>query len=253
MAIDTHAHLFSEHFDTDREEVILNAKNNGIKKIVIVGFSKETNILAQNLCKKYDFIFPTAGYHPEVANDIKELDILKLKQFIKENKVYAIGECGLDYYWVNDNKEQQKWLFEEQIKLAINSNLPLIVHCRDAINDTLELLKKYANKVKFVMHCFSGSKEMALEFIKIGGMISLGGPVTFKNARISKEVAKIVPLDKLLIETDSPYLAPMPYRGKRNESSYVNYVLKEIAEIKEIDIKKLESILDINSENFFGI
>lgn len=253
MAIDTHAHLFAEQFDIDRNEIILSAKENGIKKIVIVGFSKETNTLAQNLAKKYDFLFPTAGYHPEVANEIKEKDILELIQFIQENKVYAIGECGLDYYWVNDNKEQQKWLFEEQIKIAINFNLSLIVHCRDAINDTFELLKKYANKVRFVMHCFSGSKEMALEFIKIGGMISLGGPVTFKNARIPKEVAEIVPLDKLLIETDSPYLAPMPYRGKRNESSYVNYVLKEIAQIKNIDIKKLETILDSNSEKFFSI
>ena len=154
---------------------------------------------------------------------------MKLEDFINSNKVYAIGECGLDYYWVKDNIDKQKWLFNEQIKLAIKYNLPLVIHCRDAIADVYDILKVYKGQVRFVMHCYSGSVEMAREFVKLGGHISLGGPVTFKNAKAPKEVAMDVPLERLLIETDCPYLAPTPYRGKRNEPAYVRNILNEIA------------------------
>ena len=253
MAIDTHAHLFDEAFDSDRNDVINRIVENKINKVVLVGFSKDTNLKAQELASKYDFIYPTAGYHPSEANDISEADIMELEEFINKNKVYAIGECGLDYYWVKDNKEQQKWVFEEQIKLSIKYDLPLVIHCRDAVSDVYEMLKKYANKAKFVMHCYSGSLEMSREFIRLGGYISLGGPVTFKNAIVPKEVAKEVPLDRLLIETDCPYLAPTPYRGKRNESSYVRNVLKEISTLREMNEEELESILDQNSISFFKL
>ena len=253
MAIDTHSHIFDEQFDNDRLDVILRLKAANVTKAVVVGFSKETNVKAQNLAQEHPFLYPTAGYHPSEANEIVESDINELEQFITSNKVYAIGECGLDYYWVSDNKEKQKWLFTEQIKLAIKYDLPLIVHCRDAISDTFEVLKEYKGRIRFVMHCYSGSLEMAKEFIKIGGMISLGGPVTFKNAKAPKEVAKEVPLDKLMIETDCPYLAPVPYRGKRNEPVYVLEVLKEIALIKEIEVSELEKILDQNSISFFKL
>ena len=253
MAIDTHAHIFDEQFDVDRDDVISRIKEANIQKVVVVGFSKETNVLAQNLALKHDFIYPTAGYHPSDANEIFEEDIKLLEEFINKHKVYAIGECGLDYYWVNDNKEKQKWLFKSQINMAIKYDLPLVIHCRDAVADVYEILKEFNGKVKFVMHCYSGSVEMAREFIKLGGFISLGGPVTFKNAKAPKAVAKEVPLDKLLIETDCPYLAPVPYRGKRNEPAYVRNVLAEIANIKEININELEEILDNNSIAFFQL
>ena len=253
MAIDTHAHIFDAQFDEDRIDVINRLIEAKIKKAVVVGFSKETNVLALNLAKEHAFLYPTAGLHPSEANEITESDILDLEKFINDNKVYAIGECGLDYYWVNDNKEKQKWLFTEQIKLAIKYDLPLIIHCRDAVADVYEILKAYKGKLRFVMHCYSGSSEMAVEFVKLGGMISLGGPVTFKNAKAPKEVAKIVPLDRLLIETDCPYLAPHPNRGKRNEPSYVRLVLNEIATLREIDADELEEVLDQNSIKFFKL
>lgn len=253
MAIDTHAHIFDAQFDEDRIDVINRLIEAKIKKAVVVGFSKETNVLALNLAKEHAFLYPTAGLHPSEANEITESDILDLEKFINDNKVYAIGECGLDYYWVNDNKEKQKWLFTEQIKLAIKYDLPLIIHCRDAVADVYEILKAYKGKLRFVMHCYSGSSEMAVEFVKLGGMISLGGPVTFKNAKAPKEVAKTVPLDRLLIETDCPYLAPHPNRGKRNEPSYVRLVLNEIATLREIDADELEEVLDQNSIKFFKL
>jgi TatD DNase family protein len=253
MAIDTHSHIFDEAFNLDREDVIKRIVENKINKVILVGFSKETNKLALELAKLHSFIYPTAGYHPSEANDINESDLLELEEIIKQNKVYAIGECGLDYYWVKDNKEAQKWLFRAQIELSIKYDLPLVIHCRDAINDVYEILKEYIGKVRFVMHCFSGSKEMALEFVKLGGYISLGGPVTFKNAKTPKEVAVDVPIDRLMIETDCPYLAPVPYRGKRNEPAYVRNVLNEIALLRDIDVMELEKALDSNSISFFKL
>jgi len=253
MAIDTHAHIFDDAFNDDREFVIKRIIENNINKVIIVGFSKETNVKALELASRYSFFYPTIGYHPSEANDIAESDLVLLEKMVSENKVYAIGECGLDYYWVKDNKDKQKWLFTKQIELSIKNNLPLVIHCRDAINDVYQILKEYNGKVKFVMHCYSGSKEMALEFIKLGGYISLGGPVTFKNAKEPKEVAESVPLERLLIETDCPYLAPHPYRGKRNESSYVRLVLEEIARLRNIEVFELEKILDNNSNIFFKL
>lgn len=253
MAIDTHTHIFNEAFDFDREEVINRIISNNIQKIVLVGFSKETNKQTLELSSKYSFIYPTVGYHPSEANEINDNDLIELENIIKGNKVYAIGECGLDYYWVKDNKDAQKKLFKVQLDLSLKYDLPVVIHCRDAINDVYEILKEYDGKVKFVMHCYSGSKEMALEFLKLGGYISLGGPVTFKNSKEPKEVAKIVPIDKLLIETDCPYLTPHPYRGKRNEPSHVRLVLSEIASLREMDEQELEKTLDNNSISFFKL
>lgn len=253
MAIDTHAHIFDEQFDSDRIEVIKRIQEVNIKKVVVVGFSKETNKLAFQLAKEYDFIYPTVGFHPSEANETTKEDLNELVEFIKNNKVYAVGECGLDYYWVSDNKPRQKWLFEEQIKIAIENNLPVVIHCRDAIEDVYEIVAQYKDKVRFVMHCYSGSLEMALRFVNLGGYISLGGPVTFKNAKKAKEVAASITLDRLLIETDCPYLTPDPYRGKRNEPAYVRYVLAEIARLRNISVEELEKVLDQNSIDFFKL
>ena len=251
--IDTHSHLFEDEFKDDLEQCIDRAKKNNIDKIILVGFSHDTNIKAQNLAKTNNLFYPTAGLHPSEANKNYLNDFNKLVDFIDNNKIYAIGECGLDYHWDITYKEEQKALFKLQIELAIKKDLPIIIHMRDATKDTYDILKEYNGKVKGVMHCYSGSYEMAKEFIKLGLYISLGGPVTFKNAKEPKEVAKNIPIDKLLIETDCPYLAPVPKRGTRNESSYVKYVCEAIAEIRGIDAYEIEKQTQINAERLFKI
>ena len=251
--IDTHSHLFDIAFKDDIEDCIKRCYEQNINKIVLVGFSRETNELAQEYSQKYGLFFPTAGIHPSEANQNFKAELDYLECFIQKNKVYAIGECGLDYHYGKENIFEQKMLFKGQIELSIKYNLPIIIHMRDASLDTYELLKEYSGKIRGVMHCYSGSLEMAKEFIKLGLLISLGGPVTFKNAKDSKLVAAGIPIDKLLIETDCPYLAPTPYRGKRNESSYVKRVLEEIALLRGESIKVLEKQLDLNAMLLFGL
>lgn len=251
--IDTHCHLFDEEFDNDREECINRALDNGVEKMILVGFSHETNIKAQELARSYNCFYPTAGLHPSEASNNYLNDFSKLKDFISENKIYAIGECGLDYHWDITYKEEQKKLFRLQCEYAIENDLPIIVHSRDAAKDTFDIVASYNGKLKGVMHCYSGSKEMALEYIKLGFYISLGGPVTFKNAKEPKEVAKVIPLDRLLIETDCPYLAPTPNRGKRNESSFVVYVLDEISKLRGITKEELETATNNNAKTLFKL
>ena len=250
--IDTHSHLFSEEFELDIDSCVERCKENNVNKIILVGFSDITNIKAQELAKKYDIFYPTAGIHPEEANNDYLAKFNGLKEFVKNNKVYAIGECGLDYYWDITYKEEQKKLLMLQCELALELDLPIIIHMRDATKDTYDILKDYKG-LRGVMHCYSGSYEMAKEFIKLGFYISLGGPVTFKNAKEPKLVAKEIPLDRLLIETDCPFLAPTPFRGKRNESSYVKYVCEEIAKIREMSVSDIERITEENAKNLFKI
>lgn len=251
--IDTHSHLFDEAFNEDRLECINRAIKNNINKIILVGFSKETNELAWKLSESFSIFYPSCGLHPSEASDNYLNDLDYLEEFINCHKVYAIGECGLDYHWVSDNKELQKALFEGQIKLCIKYDLPIIIHSRDAIADTYDILSKYKGKIKGVMHCYSGSWEMAERFIDLGLYISLGGPVTFKNAKEPKRVAMNISLDKLLIETDCPYLAPTPYRGQRNESSYVSLVCDCISEMRGINSKELERITEENAIRLFRL
>lgn len=250
--IDSHAHLFAEQFDLDRKEVIKRAKEIGVSKIILVGFSEETNLKTLELSQTDSIFYPTYGLHPsEVKDDYLE-QIKKLEEFIASHKTYAIGECGLDYYWDTSFKEEQKHAFRLQIELAIKNKLPLIIHCREAIQDTYDILREYP-KAYGVMHCYSGSLEMALEFIKLGFYISLGGPVTFKNAKEPKRVATNIPIERLLIETDSPYLAPSPYRGKRNESSYVSLVLAEISKLRNMNLNEVEKVIDNNTKLLFKL
>lgn len=251
--IDTHSHLFEDEFKSDLDLCIERCKENNVNKIILVGFSHETNIKAQELAKKYDIFYPSAGLHPSEATINYKDDFDKLVNFINNNKIYAIGECGLDYHWTKENINEQHELFKLQCELAIKLDLPIIVHSRDASLDTFNIIKSYNGKLKGVMHCYSGSFEMAMEYIKLGFYISLGGPVTFKNAVEPKRVAKEIPIDKLLIETDSPFLAPTPYRGKRNESSYVKLVLEEIAKIREISSNELDEITTNNAIKLFKI
>ncbi|MDY5983205.1 MAG: TatD family hydrolase [Anaeroplasma sp.] len=251
--IDTHCHLFDEEFDIDREDAIKRAIDSGVEKMILVGFSHKTNQLAQEMAKKWNVFYPTAGLHPSEASLNYLNDFLEFKSFVEKNMVYAVGECGLDYHWDITYKEEQKKLFRLQCEYAIKKDLPIIVHSRDAAQDTYDIIASYKGKLKGVMHCYSGSKELALEYVKLGFYISLGGPVTFKNAKEPKEVAKAVPLDLLLIETDCPYLAPTPMRGKRNESSYVKYVRDEIASLRGITPKEVEEATTKNAIRLFKI
>ncbi len=251
MIFDSHSHLFDEAFDIDRKDCFKRLKDiDG--KAMIVGFTNENNIIAYNLAKEYD-MYSSAGLHPsEAFGNIRE-KLKTLEEFIKTHKVYAIGECGLDYHWEPYDKILQKELFEEQINLAIKYNLPVIVHSRDASLDTFEIIKKYEGKVTGVMHCYSGSLEMAKEYIKLGWYISLGGPLTFKNSKESKKVCENIDLSKLLIETDCPYLSPEPFRGKRNESSYVLNVAKQVAILKNLTLEEVCNQTTNNAYRLFKI
>lgn len=251
--IDSHSHLFDIQFKDDLEECINRCKKKNINKIILVGFTKKSNQLAFDITQKYSIFYPTAGLHPEEIYDNYLDDLSYLHEFILTHKVYAVGECGLDYHYRIDNKEIQKEVFIRQIEYSIEFNLPLIIHVRDAIMDAYDILKEYKGKIKGVMHCYSGSYEMALKFIDLGLYISLGGPVTFKNARIPKEVAIKIPKDRLLIETDCPYLSPEPFRGKRNESSYVYYVAKAIAELNDMSLDEIDEITTRNTINLFRL
>lgn len=251
MLIDSHAHLMDEMYKEDLQEVINRCQENGIETVVNIGYSIETSKQAIELANKYDWMYAVIGLHPDECNQPTEIDFLR--ELAKESKVVAIGEIGLDYHYEETNKENQAKYFIEQIKLANELELPVVIHSRDADMDMLKILKENKIQTKFVMHCFSSSAEVAKEILKLGGYISLAGTVTFKNAKNLLEVAKIVPEDKLLIETDCPYLTPEPNRGKRNEPSNVLYTAKKIAEIREESFEKIAEITTKNAKKFYGI
>lgn len=241
---DSHAHYTDKAFNDDRENMLGSLRESGICGVINCGADIESSVFSVDLANKYDYIYAACGIHPEEADKIPENHIEILKNLARNEKCVAIGEIGLDYYWRQDNKEKQKELFENQILLSKELDLPIIVHDREAHGDTLEILKKH--KPKGVLHCFSGSPETAEEILKLGMYIGLGGALTFKNARKAVEVAEILPSDRLLLETDCPYMAPVPFRGKRNYSGYIPYIAEKVAEIKGIDP---QTVLDITSEN----
>jgi len=254
MLFDTHAHLNADQFNDDVEDVINRAMDNGVTKIVVVGFDRPTIVRAMELVDKYPQIYGCIGWHPVDAIDCTEEDLQWIEELSRHPKVVALGEMGLDYYWDKSPKEVQKDLFRQQIRLAKKLKMPIVIHNREATEDVVTILKEEeAGEVGGIMHCFSGSVETAMECIKMNFYISLGGPVTFKNAKRPKEVAKAVPLDRLLIETDCPYLAPHPYRGKRNEPAYVKLVAEEIAAIKGISFEELAEITTKNAKRVFKI
>jgi len=252
MLFDTHCHINTDKFNDDLEKTINNAIKNGVKKMLVVGFDHQTNKSAISLAEKYDFIYASVGFHPSDAKKITEEDFSLLEEQLKHPKVVAVGECGMDMYWDKTFVEKQITVFKRQIELSLKHKLPLIIHMRDASEVTYNVLSEY-NDISGVMHCYTGSVEMAKMFIKLGLYISIGGIVTFKNARVSKEVVEFLDLDKMLIETDSPYLAPHPHRGKRNEPSYVKLVAEEIAKIKEIPYSKISEKTYNNSMKLFNI
>lgn len=247
MYIDTHCHLSIEDYD-DIDKVIEENKNANIDKIVVSGCSRESIEEVMDLKDRYDMVYVTIGYHPEYADTITESDLDYLKSLLGEKKIVGIGEIGLDYHYTKDNKDKQIWLFEEQLKIAEEFNLPVVIHSRDATMDTINTLKKY--KVKGIIHCFSGSLETANIYISMGFLLGIGGVVTFKNSKL-KDVVKEVPLESIVLETDSPYLAPVPFRGKINSSKYLEFIANFIADIKNISVDELAEITSRNASSLF--
>ncbi len=232
--IDSHAHILSEYYE-NIDNFIHNLKNKGVIAIINAGDKISTSKEVLELSNTYNnFLFPAVGIHPENINEINKIE--ELEDLIKNNKVYAVGEIGLDYYYTKDNKVEQIELLNKQLDLAEKYNLPVIIHTRESIGDIYDILKK--RKLKGVIHCFNGSYEMAQNFIKLGYKLGIGGVVTFKNSKLYK-ILEQINLDDILLETDSPYLSPEPFRGKTNEPSNVYYVAKRIAEIKNINIEEV--------------
>ncbi|EMI15161.1 TatD family hydrolase [Bacillus altitudinis MN12] len=254
MLFDTHAHLNAEQYNEDLEQVIERAKSEKVEKIVVVGFDRPTITRAMELIEAYDFIYAAIGWHPVDAIDMTDEDLAWIKELSQHEKVVAIGEMGLDYYWDKSPKDVQKEVFRRQIALAKEVNLPIIIHNRDATEDVVTILKEEgAAEVGGIMHCFTGSLEIAKACMEMNFYISFGGPVTFKNAKKPKEVVKDIPSDRLLIETDCPYLTPAPFRGKRNEPSYVKYIAEQIAELREMSFEELAALTTENAKKVFRI
>ncbi|OVE34891.1 hydrolase TatD [Priestia aryabhattai] len=254
MLFDTHVHLNAEQYEDDLQEVINRALEKGVQNMVVVGFDEPTIKKAIQIAETYDFIYASVGWHPVDAIDMTDEHLAWIEELAQHPKVVALGEMGLDYHWDKSSKEVQKDVFRRQIRLARKVNLPIIIHNRDATEDVVTILKEeHVEEVGGIMHCFTGSIEVAKQCMDMNMYISFGGPVTFKNAKKPKEVAAELPLDKLLIETDCPYLTPHPFRGKRNEPGYVSYVAEQIAELKGITYEELADITTANAKKLFGI
>lgn len=254
MFIDTHVHLNADQYEEDLQEVIDRALEAKVERMVVIGFDRKTIERTLQLIEQYDFVYGVIGWHPVDAIDCTQQDLEWIEQLASHPKIVGIGETGLDYYWDKSPKDVQQELFRKQIQLAQKINLPIVIHNRDATGDVVQILREEnAASVGGVMHCFSGSVETARECIAMNFMISLGGPVTFKNARLPKEVATEIALEHLMIETDAPYLAPHPHRGKRNEPAFVPLVAEEIARLKGLTIEEIAQATTANAKNFFGI
>lgn len=254
MYIDTHVHLNNKDLYSKIDKVIEEAFNEGVNKFFVVGYDYETSKMAIKIAEEYDFCYAIIGYHPTEIKDYSDVEYKWLEDNLTHPKVIAIGECGYDFHWDTTTKEEQEEAFIKQIELAKKYSLPLSIHCRDAIQLTYDTLKKYhAEKVGGVMHSYSGSKEMANEFIKLGFVLGISGPVTFKNGKTMKEVVDNIPLEYLVTETDSPYLTPHPYRGHENGPKYIPLIINEISNIKGISINEVEIQIEKNVKRLFGV
>ncbi len=254
MIFDTHAHYDDERFDEDREELFSQMRDSGIGNIVNVGASLEGSRRSLELADKHEFIYAAVGVHPSDSLELSEEGIQELKALSGNKKCVAIGEIGLDYYWPEPDHDTQKKWFIRQIALAREVKLPIIVHSRDAAQDTVEILRgENAGELGGVIHCFSYSKEVALECVNMGFYIGVGGVLTFKNGRKMKEVVEAVPMDRIILETDCPYLAPEPFRGKRNSSLYLPYVVEAMADIKGISKEEVISITEENARKMYRL
>lgn len=250
--IDSHAHLSDEAYDDDFDQVINRLYENNVIVVNLIAVDVPSLDVSLSMKQQHPNLFDVSvGLHPQDIQFYSDQDKETIFKAFEDERISCIGEIGLDYHWHPETKEIQKEYFVKQIELANKVKKPVMIHCREAIQDTYDLLKEHTPQYGCVMHSFSGSVEMAREFVKLGCLISLGGPVTFKNAKTPKEVATEVPLDMLLTETDSPYLTPTPYRGKRNESSYVKYVVQEIAKLRGISQKELTEAVKNNYQRIF--
>ena len=249
MIIDTHCHMYKSEY-SNAEEIIKECELKNIK-IILNGIDKKSNLEVLELSKKYDNVYAAIGYDHSVVDNISESDIDLLESQLKNDKVIAIGEIGLDYYWIKDNKEEQKKLFKKMLELAERNNLPVIVHSRDAVQDVYDILKKY--KIKGSIHCYSGSTEMANEFIKLGFYIGIDGPITYKNNRKQREMIKKIDINHILVETDSPYLSPEPKRGEKNTPLNITYIIEKIAEELNVSEEEILKITVQNAKNLFNI
>jgi len=246
MIFDTHTHYDDDQFDEDRDSLLLSLRENGIGAIANMGASMRGAKDSVALAKQYPFVYAAVGIHPDHAKDLNEEEFAVLKQLAAEEKVVAIGEIGLDYYWDSTEREDQKYWFKRQLALAQEVNLPVVIHSREAAADTLDIMKEAyqaSNKtLTGVIHCFSYGVEMAREYLNMNFFLGIGGVATFKNGRKLKEVIEAAPVEKIVLETDCPYLAPVPFRGKRNSSDQLSYVVSAIAELKGSSEEEVERI-----------
>lgn len=256
---DSHSHYNDEKFDEDREEIIKQTYQDGITKFICAGYDIESSKKSIEISNKYDFIYSICGISPnDVPDEQEEIDeyIKEIEKIIKNNdnkKIVAIGEIGLDYHWNIENKEIQKEIFIKQIELANKYNLPIVIHTREAVDDTLKILREHPVKNKGVFHCCPLNRELVRQGLELGFYISFAGPITFKNSKNAEEVISMVPIERILIETDSPYLAPEPKRGTRNDSRNVKLVAQKIADFKNIGIEEVARITYKNANDIFKI
>lgn len=254
MIFDTHAHYDDSAFDTDRVELLSSLHEAGVGTVVNVGASLSGTRRTVELTEKYPFIYGAAGVHPDEVGELNENSFQWLKEQCLRERIVAVGEIGLDYYWDKENHALQKEWFVRQLRLAKELNMPVIIHSREAAADTMDILKKeYKPEIPVVIHCYSYSPEMAREYVKMGYYLGIGGVLTFKNAKKLKDVVSGTPLEKILLETDAPYLAPVPFRGKRNDSRKLTYVAEAISEIKGITPEEVIRITEENALRFYRI
>lgn len=254
MIFDTHAHYNDEAFDEDRDELLKSLPENGVELVVNVGANLSSTEESIALAEQYGFIYAAAGVHPSDSGELTEDNFCLLESRTTHKKVVAIGEIGLDYYWDEPDRQIQKEWFARQIQLAKKCGLPIVVHSRDAAKDTLDILKaEKANEAGGIIHCFSYGTEMAREFLNLGFYLGIGGVLTFKNAKKLKEVVAYAPLDRIVLETDCPYMAPVPNRGKRNSSLNLPYVAEELSRIKGVEREEIERITFENGKKLYQI
>ena len=250
--IDIHAHYDDEAFDSDRNELLASLFNEkGVKAIINAGCNLESSVFSVNLTEKYDGMYAAVGFHPQEVDTFRETDLNVIKELLSHPKVVAIGEIGLDYHWVTDNKDKQKALLRKQLELAVETDMPVVIHERDCVADCLEVVLDY--NVKGVFHAFSGSMETAKILLDRGWYISFPGTVTFKNAKHPVENASFIPDNRILTETDAPYLTAHPFRGKRNDSGYMKYTLEKLAEIRNTTFENIERITEENAKRLFRL
>jgi TatD DNase family protein len=253
MIFDTHAHYDDEQFNEDRVELLNSMEEQGVGTIVNVSATYNSCRKVIALAKEYPFVYAAVGIHPDEVGSLNEETFAQMKELFKEEKVVAVGEIGLDYYWDNEPREVQKNWFIRQLELARELDLPVLIHSREAAADTMEIMKEHAKGLSGVIHCYSYSKEMAQEYIKMGFYIGVGGVVTFKNAKKLKEVVENIPLTSIVLETDCPYMAPEPNRGKRNNSAYIRYVAEKIAELKGITYEEVVEQTEKNAREMYRL